>query len=96
MILDGETLLLSPSVETLVAGADGRGLPGTLKTELFASVVELNTEVCDSAADAAHGLAELRAGADAAAREHGLRIAATGAHPMSPPGHRPHRYGPPA
>ena len=36
MILDGETLLLSPSVERLIAGAEGRELPGTLKTELVA------------------------------------------------------------
>ena len=85
MILDGETLLLSPSVERLIAGAEGRELPGTLKTELFASVVELNTEVCDSAADAARALEELRNGADAVAREHGLRIAAAGSHPISPP-----------
>jgi carboxylate-amine ligase len=85
MILDAETLLLSPSVETLIAGAEGRGLPGTLKTELFASVVELNTDVCASVAEAAEALAALRAGADAIARENGLRIAAAGTHPLSPP-----------
>ena len=85
MILDAETLLLSPSVETLLAGAEGRDLPGKLKTELFASVVELNTETCDSVAEAAAALGELRAGADAIAREHGLRIAATGSHPISAP-----------
>ena len=64
MILDGETLLLSPSVETLTAGAEARELPGTLKTELFASVVELNTDVCETVAGAAESLRELRAGAD--------------------------------
>jgi carboxylate-amine ligase len=85
MIVDGSTLLLSPSVETLLAGAEGRELPGTLKTELFASVVELNTDVCDSVAEAAEALRGLRAGADAVAREHGLRIAAAGSHPISPP-----------
>ncbi|HEX3299172.1 MAG TPA: YbdK family carboxylate-amine ligase, partial [Actinomycetota bacterium] len=85
MILDDETLLLSPSVETLIAGAERLGLPGRLKTELFASVVELNTDVCDSVSGAAEALRALRADADAVAREHGLRIAAAGSHPVSPP-----------
>jgi carboxylate-amine ligase len=85
MIVDGETLLLSPSVETLLAGADELELPGTLKTELFASVVELNTQACDSVAEAAEALRALRAGADLIAREHRLRVAAAGSHPLSPP-----------
>jgi glutamate---cysteine ligase / carboxylate-amine ligase len=85
MILDAETLLLSPAVETLIAGAERRELPGTLKTELFASVVELNTKTCASVAEAAGALTQLRAGADAIAREHALRIAAAGSHPISPP-----------
>jgi carboxylate-amine ligase len=85
MILDGETLLLSPSVETLLAGAEELELPGTLKTELFASVVELNTNACDSVAEAAAALRALRAGAESIARAHGLLIAATGSHPISPP-----------
>ena len=42
-ILDAHTLELVPSVETLVAGAEGRDLPGVLKMELHASVVELAT-----------------------------------------------------
>ena len=85
MILDAETLLLSPSVETLIDGAEGRGLPGTLKTELFASVVELNTDICGSVAEAGEALHKLRSGAAVIAREHGLRIAAAGSHPVSPP-----------
>jgi glutamate---cysteine ligase / carboxylate-amine ligase len=85
MILDAETLLLSPSVEVLLAGAEGAGLPGTLKTELFASIVELNTDVCDSVAEAGEALAALRTGADRLARGKGLRIAAAGTHPISPP-----------
>ncbi|MGZ8793793.1 MAG: hypothetical protein ACXW0F_04025, partial [Gaiellaceae bacterium] len=48
-IIDAETLQLVPAVETLVAGAEGRNLPGTLKTELHASVVELTTDVSDTA-----------------------------------------------
>jgi carboxylate-amine ligase len=85
MILDAETLLLSPSVELLIGESERLDLPGTLKMELFASVVELNTDICDSVAEAGEALAALRAGADRAARTHGLRIAATGSHPISPP-----------
>jgi carboxylate-amine ligase len=85
MILDGGSLLLSPSVEVLIAGAERAGLPGKLKMELFASVVELNTDICASVAEAGKALAELRSGADRIARENGLRIAAAGSHPISPP-----------
>ena len=85
MILDADTLLLSPSVEELIAGAEALELPGTLKTELFASIVELNTNVCESVAEAADALRALRAGADELARAHGLRIAAAGSHPISRP-----------
>jgi carboxylate-amine ligase len=83
MIVDAETLLLSPSVEVLIRGSEG--LPGKLKTELFASVVELNTDICRSVGEAAAALTALRAGADRIARANGLRIAAAGSHPISPP-----------
>ena len=46
MILDAGTLMPAPEVETLVRGARERELPGLLKTELHASVVELNTGIC--------------------------------------------------
>jgi carboxylate-amine ligase len=62
---------------------------GRLKTELFASVVEVNTSV---SADAAEALARVRglrrAAADAAAR-HGLVVAAAGTHPRSVPEEQP-------
>jgi glutamate---cysteine ligase / carboxylate-amine ligase len=85
MILDAETLLLSPSVEIFLRDAEGLELPGKLKTELFASVVELNTDICASVAEAGEAVAALRRGADEIARAHGLRIAAAGSHPISPP-----------
>jgi glutamate---cysteine ligase / carboxylate-amine ligase len=85
MILDADTLLLSPSVELLIHESERLDLPGKLKMELFASIVELNTDICDSVAEAAEALRALRAGADGAARAHGLRIAAGGTHPISPP-----------
>jgi carboxylate-amine ligase len=67
----------------LIAGAEGRRLPGRLKTELHASVVELNTDVCESVPEAVAALAELRAAAAAIAEANGLRIAAAGAHPVA-------------
>src|SRR5206468_12801468 len=81
MILDAGTLEQVPRVVDLIAAAD---VPtGRLKTELFASVVELNTDVCASAADAVEALRGLRHTAAAAAHELGLEVAAAGTHPTS-------------
>jgi len=85
MILDAESLALSPGVESLVAWAEGRTLPGVLKMELLASMVELATEVCASPQEALDALRVLRAAAAEAAHEHGLLIAAAGTHPFSVP-----------
>jgi len=84
MILDGETLELSPSVYELldVAPAD---LPGVLKTELFASVVEAATGICADSAEAGEVLRELRRAVSEAAGVLGLKVAAAGSHPVSPP-----------
>jgi glutamate---cysteine ligase / carboxylate-amine ligase len=81
MILDADTLEQVPRVADLVAAAD---VPtGRLKTELFASVVELNTDVCASSADAVSALRDLRRAAAAAAHDLGLEVAAAGSHPAS-------------
>jgi glutamate---cysteine ligase / carboxylate-amine ligase len=85
MILDDDTLEQVPSVGVLTHATQGSKLPGRLKTELFASVVELNTNVCASACEAAASLAALRVAAAEAAHEHGLRVAAAGTHPLSRP-----------
>jgi carboxylate-amine ligase len=85
MVLDGETLLLAPRAAELISAAEGAELPGTLKGELFASALELNTEICESPAVAAEALEELRAGAARLAEERGLRVAAAGSHPISRP-----------
>ena len=84
-IIDAETLQLVPAVETLVAGADGRALPGTLKTELHASVVELTTDVSDTAEQALERLVELRRAAREIAEHNGYRVAAAGSYPTSMP-----------
>jgi len=46
MILDADTLALSPGVEALLESVEGRELPGVVKMELLASMVELATDVC--------------------------------------------------
>jgi carboxylate-amine ligase len=84
MILDGETLDPADAVEVMLQGAAGLDLPGSLKTELHASVVELNTGVCASVDEAIAALRGLRAAADEIARSNGLVIAAAGAHPTVP------------
>ena len=54
-----------------------------LKTELFSCLIETNTPVCESAAEARDELVRLRGVVrDAAARE-GLAVAAAGTHPFS-------------
>ena len=86
MILDAETLALAPGVEPLVAWAEGRELPGVLKMELLASMVELATDVArvgrrrrsSRAARAARRRGRGR-------RADGLAIAAAGTHAVQPP-----------
>ncbi len=83
MILDAETFAPIAAVDVLVRGAAELELPGTLKTELHASVVELTTGICESVAEAVESLRALRAVAQSIAKDHGLVIAAAGAHPTA-------------
>jgi glutamate---cysteine ligase / carboxylate-amine ligase len=85
MILDAESLEPVGAVDVFVRESDGLDLPGTLKTELHASVVELTTGVCAGPDEAVAALVELRRAADAIARRNGLRVAAAGSHPSTPP-----------
>lgn len=85
MILDADTLALASGVEPLLAAVEGYELPGELKMELLASVVELATDVCDTSQDVLAALSQLRAAAEEGARAGGLRIAAAGTHPFSLP-----------
>ena len=85
MILDAGTLLLEPAVDTLVRDTQPLGLPGEVKTELFAAVVELTAPASRSVPDAIAALASLRRGAVQAAGQNALTIAAAGTHPISPP-----------
>ena len=85
MILDAESLEPVGAVDVFVRESGGLDLPGTLKTELHASIVELNTRICEDAEEALAALRELRTAAEAIARRNGLVVAAAGAHPMTPP-----------
>ena len=85
MILDPETLEPSPAVEELLRAAEGLDYPGLLKTELHASVVELNSGVCETAVEAYQRLAALRRAAAEAAERTGLVVAAAGSHPSADP-----------
>jgi glutamate---cysteine ligase / carboxylate-amine ligase len=83
MILDADTLQPAAAIEVLLREAEGLSLPGSLKTELHASVVELNTGVCETVEEAIEALRVLRTTAHQIANAHGLRIAAAGAHPVA-------------
>jgi carboxylate-amine ligase len=83
MILDARTLEPVAAVEVLVAGAAKLDLPGTLKTELHASVVELATDICADVDEAVAALRELRTAADRIARANGYVLAAAGSHPFA-------------
>ena len=83
MLLDPETLMPAPEVEAVVAAAAELELPGRLKTELHASVVELNTGVCADAGDAFQAIESLRRATRSIAEMNDLAIAAAGAHPRA-------------
>jgi glutamate---cysteine ligase / carboxylate-amine ligase len=80
--LDGETLAPQPFPREALDGA-------RLKEELFASVVELNTGVHRTVAEAVEELASLRARAKHAAGEAGLVLAAAGTWPTAVPEEQP-------
>ena len=85
MILDAETLEPRGAVDVLVRESAGLDLPGSLKTELHASVVELNTPICATVDEAVEALRALRCAAAEIAARHGLAVAGGGAHPLAAP-----------
>ena len=79
MLVDAETLAQRPaSSEVIPRVYAERGL---VKHELFESIVELNSGICDSPEDALGVVRALRNATAEAAREIGCTIAATGSHP---------------
>jgi glutamate---cysteine ligase / carboxylate-amine ligase len=89
VVLDAGTLDQVGRGPELVAALEQRDLPGRAKTELHASVIELNTDPCPTAADALASLRVLRREAAETAGRLGLAIAATGTHPSSSPTRQP-------
>jgi glutamate---cysteine ligase / carboxylate-amine ligase len=85
MILDARTFEQVAAVDRILHGVEGMTLPGSVKTELFASVFETNTDVCGSVAEVEDALPELRRGSAQAAAKEGLAIAAAGTHPFARP-----------
>jgi glutamate---cysteine ligase / carboxylate-amine ligase len=89
MILDAATLEQVPAVDRILSGVEGLPLPGRLKTELFASVFETNTDICATAGQVDDALPALRRAAAHAAEQEGLAIAASGTHPFARPEAQP-------
>ena len=83
VVLDAESLAQVGEGPTLVAALEGRDLPGRAKTELHASVFELNTDPCTTTTEVLESLQMLRRTTAEVAAELGLAIAGTGAHPFS-------------
>src|SRR5947209_4673280 len=81
MILEPETLRQVGKADVIVEAS--RPKRGEVKYELFASVVELATDICVDADDAAAVVGELRRGAAAVAAANVLTLAAAGTHPTS-------------
>jgi carboxylate-amine ligase len=79
MLLDAETLSQRPSSSDVIPNV--RAGRGSVKHELFESIVELNTGVCESPEEAEDILRELRAATAAAAAGAGCVVAAAGSHP---------------
>ena len=81
MLIEPTSLDQVPAVARVLARAGTAGL----KTELFASIVESNTEPLERAADVESALRSLRRVAGEAARAEGLALAAAGTHPFADP-----------
>ena len=89
MILDAVTFEQVAAVDRILKGVEGLDLPGSVKTELFASVFETNTNVCATVAEVDEALPVLRRAAAAAAEREGLAIGAAATHPFALPKAQP-------
>jgi carboxylate-amine ligase len=89
MILDAATFEQVAAIDRILAGVEGMTLPGSIKTELFASIFETNTNVCATAAEVDEALPALRRAAAAAATAEGLAIGAAATHPFARPEAQP-------
>src|SRR4051794_34204075 len=83
MLVDAETLSQRPASSDVIPRV--RPERGLVKHELFESIVELNSGVCDSSESAVAVLRELRRATAEAASEVGCAVAAAGSHPTDIP-----------
>jgi carboxylate-amine ligase len=89
MILDAATFEQVAAVDKILHGVEGMTLPGGIKTELFASVFETNTNVCSTVGEVDAALPVLRRAAAAVAAKEGLAIGAAATHPFALPEGQP-------
>jgi carboxylate-amine ligase len=82
MILDADSLDLAQEVEAILAAVPA-DREGQVKPELLQSVLEIATTPCETVADAAHELTELRRMVAQIAERRGLLLAASGTHPFA-------------
>ena len=85
MVLDDESLALSPRADEIIVAGEGADEKGLFKSELFASALELNSGVCETPQEAVEVIGRLRQTGAALARERSLELAAAGTHPFSRP-----------
>ncbi len=83
MLVDAETLAQRPASSEVIPRV--RVERGLVKHELFESIVELNTGICESSEDALGVLRSLRRATAEAAAAVGCTIAAVGSHPTDVP-----------
>jgi carboxylate-amine ligase len=83
MIVDGETLDLTSSIEGLLEALADVSKEGEVKSELMESVCEIATAPCRDTREAGQQLRALRRMAQQAAAELGLAIGSSGTHPFA-------------
>ena len=82
MIVDQKTMDLVPAIEEMIEAVP-RETEGQVKPELIQSVLEISTDVCRSAGEAAGQLEELRRRVRETAEAKGLTIGSAATHPFA-------------
>jgi carboxylate-amine ligase len=80
-VVDPDTCLLHPYITRVLQ--EGRITVKGIKPELHQSTVEVGTEVCATPQEVRSEIVRLRSAVTQLAGEHGLRIVASGTHPIS-------------
>ena len=83
MLLDPETFDLVPRAESVLQAEVGGDFAEHVSSEVFESLIEFHTPVCEGIADAACELRRVRSHAVGAAEAQGLRLGSAGTHPFS-------------